>query len=116
TGKPEGPHLLCRGWHLAKPGTASHGTEQIPPARAAPLLDDTPTGFRRCRSCLRTFILIAKDVREVSRSRSDTLPFGALVLDRLLAKGKATDVVSSVYGVREGLLYSKLPRRKMQSD
>ena len=30
-----------------------------------------------------------RDVREVSKSRSDTLPYGALVLDRLLAKGKA---------------------------
>ena len=57
-----------------------------------------------------------RNVREVSRSRSDTLPFGALVLHRLLLKCKATDVVASVYGVREGLLYSKLPRRKMQSD
>lgn len=57
-----------------------------------------------------------KNVREVSRSRSDTLPWGALVLDRLLAKGKAKDVVASVFGVREGLLYSKLPRRKMMSD
>jgi exopolyphosphatase / guanosine-5'-triphosphate,3'-diphosphate pyrophosphatase len=57
-----------------------------------------------------------KDVREVSRSRSDTLPYGALVLERLLAKSKATDVVASVYGVREGLLYSKLPRKKMESD
>jgi exopolyphosphatase / guanosine-5'-triphosphate,3'-diphosphate pyrophosphatase len=57
-----------------------------------------------------------KDVREVSRSRSDTLPFGALVLERLLAKSKAADVVASVYGVREGLLYSKLPRKKMETD
>jgi exopolyphosphatase / guanosine-5'-triphosphate,3'-diphosphate pyrophosphatase len=57
-----------------------------------------------------------KNVREVSRSRSDTLPFGAMVLDRLLVAGKARDIVSSVYGVREGLLYSKLPRRKMMTD
>ena len=57
-----------------------------------------------------------KDVREVSRSRSDTLPYGALVLERLLAKSKAKDVVASVYGVREGLLYAKLPRKKMESD
>jgi exopolyphosphatase/guanosine-5'-triphosphate,3'-diphosphate pyrophosphatase len=57
-----------------------------------------------------------KDVREVSRSRSDTLPYGALVLERLLVKSKARDVVASVYGVREGLLYSKLPRKKMQAD
>jgi exopolyphosphatase / guanosine-5'-triphosphate,3'-diphosphate pyrophosphatase len=57
-----------------------------------------------------------KNVREVSRSRSDTLPYGALVLDRLLVEGRAKDVVASVYGVREGLLYSKLPRKKMMTD
>lgn len=57
-----------------------------------------------------------KEVKDVSRSRSDTIPFGALVLERLLAKGKAKDVVCSVYGVREGLLYSKLPSHKMESD
>lgn len=57
-----------------------------------------------------------KDVKDMSKSRADTMPFGAMVLDRLLVHGKAKDVVCSVYGVREGMLYSKLPRKKMQSD
>jgi exopolyphosphatase / guanosine-5'-triphosphate,3'-diphosphate pyrophosphatase len=57
-----------------------------------------------------------KDIREVSKSRSDTMPYGALVLNRLLEHSKPRDTVVSVYGVREGLLYSKLPRRKMQAD
>ncbi len=57
-----------------------------------------------------------KDVKDISRSRVDTMPFGAMVLERLLAHSKARDVVISVYGVREGLLFSKLPRKKMQSD
>jgi exopolyphosphatase/guanosine-5'-triphosphate,3'-diphosphate pyrophosphatase len=57
-----------------------------------------------------------KDVKDMSKSRVDTMPFGAMVLDRLLEHGKAKDVVVSVYGVREGLLFSKLPRKKMQSD
>lgn len=57
-----------------------------------------------------------KDIREVSRSRSDTMPYGALVLNRLLEHSKPKDVVCSVLGVREGLLYSRLPRRKMQAD
>jgi exopolyphosphatase/guanosine-5'-triphosphate,3'-diphosphate pyrophosphatase len=57
-----------------------------------------------------------KDIRQVSRSRSDTMPYGALVLNRLLEHSKSKEVVCSVYGVREGLLYSKLPRRKMQAD
>ena len=57
-----------------------------------------------------------KDVKDMSKSRVETMPFGALVLNRLLHYGKAKEVMVSVYGVREGLLYSKLPRRKMQSD
>jgi exopolyphosphatase / guanosine-5'-triphosphate,3'-diphosphate pyrophosphatase len=57
-----------------------------------------------------------RDVRDVSKSRVETLPFGALVLERLMLASKASDVIFSVYGVREGLLYSKLPRKKMQTD
>ncbi len=57
-----------------------------------------------------------KDVKDMSKSRVDTMPFGAMVLERLLAHSKPTDVMVSVYGVREGLLFSKLPRKKMQSD
>lgn len=57
-----------------------------------------------------------KDVKDMSKSRADTMPFGAMVLSRLLAHSKAKDVMTSVYGVREGLLFSKLPRKKMQSD
>src|SRR5262249_33339126 len=41
-----------------------------------------------------------KDIRTVSRNRSDTLPYGALVLEQLLAKSRAKDVVVSIYGVR----------------
>ena len=57
-----------------------------------------------------------KDVKDMSKSRVDTMPFGAMVLERLLHHSTARDVVISVYGVREGLLYSKLPRKKMESD
>jgi exopolyphosphatase / guanosine-5'-triphosphate,3'-diphosphate pyrophosphatase len=57
-----------------------------------------------------------KNVKDVSRSRIDTMPFGALVLERLLRKGKAEAVVSSVFGVREGMLFSKLTRDKQNAD
>ena len=57
-----------------------------------------------------------KEIREVSKSRSDTMPFGALVLERLLHHCQAASVEISVYGVREGLLFSKLPGRKRNSD
>ena len=57
-----------------------------------------------------------KDVKDVSKSRSETMPYGAMVLERLLHYSKPEDVVCSVYGVREGFLYAKLPRKKMKSD
>ncbi len=57
-----------------------------------------------------------KDVKDMSKARIDTLPFGAMILDRLMHLGKANDVVISVFGVREGLLFSKLPRKKMGYD
>lgn len=57
-----------------------------------------------------------RDVKDMSKARIETMPYGAMVLDRLLHYGKPKDVVLSVYGVREGLLFSKLPRKKMASD
>ena len=57
-----------------------------------------------------------KDVKDMSKARIDTLPYGAMILDRLMHFGKAKDVVISVFGVREGLLFSKLPRKKMEYD
>lgn len=57
-----------------------------------------------------------KDIRMVSRSRSDTLPYGAMVLERLLHLSSAKGVIVSVFGVREGLLFSKLKQSKRQAD
>lgn len=57
-----------------------------------------------------------KTVRAVSRSRADTLPYGALVLERILARSKARNVIVSVFGVREGLIFSKLDKRKREAD
>jgi exopolyphosphatase/guanosine-5'-triphosphate,3'-diphosphate pyrophosphatase len=57
-----------------------------------------------------------RDIRDISKSRTETMPYGAMVLERLLEHSKAKSVVCSVYGVREGLLYAKLPRRKMELD
>ena len=57
-----------------------------------------------------------KDIPILSRSRADTLPFGAMVLDRILTVGKPRSVVISAHGLREGLLYSKLDRKVRVSD
>lgn len=55
-------------------------------------------------------------VGEISRNRAETMPYGALVLQRLLELGKPDDVVVSAWGVREGLLFSKFNRKKRARD
>ena len=57
-----------------------------------------------------------RDIPALSKSRSDTLPYGALVLERILAEARASEVVVSALGVREGLLFEQLKRRKREAD
>ncbi len=55
-------------------------------------------------------------VAAISRNRAETLPYGALVLDRLLSLANCDDVVMSAWGLREGLLFSKFTRKKRARD
>lgn len=57
-----------------------------------------------------------KGIKDVSKSRSATMPYGSLVLERLIEHGRPGEVVTSVYGVREGFLYSNLPEKKAKLD
>jgi len=52
----------------------------------------------------------------ISSNRADTLPYGALVINRLIKKTGLSEVVLSAYGVREGLLYSKLSSKQRKGD
>ena len=56
------------------------------------------------------------DIGAVSSNRAETLPMGALVMARLLAHAQPRSVVFSAWGLREGLLHSKLPKKKRQRD
>ncbi len=55
-------------------------------------------------------------VPDVSRRRLETLPYAALVLEKALEVTGAANVVISAYGVREGLLYSRLSATERQQD
>jgi exopolyphosphatase/guanosine-5'-triphosphate,3'-diphosphate pyrophosphatase len=57
-----------------------------------------------------------KGIDAVSKSRSETLPLAALVLQRLLVRTKPQSVMTSIYGVREGLLFGQLKKRVRDSD
>lgn len=55
-------------------------------------------------------------IPDISERRIDTLPFGALVLDRLIGAMKAKEVVVSAYGLREGILFDHLGKREQAKD
>ena len=53
---------------------------------------------------------------DVPRPRREVLPYGALVLERLLRRMKPKEVVFSVFGIREGLLFSLLSETERRKD
>jgi exopolyphosphatase/guanosine-5'-triphosphate,3'-diphosphate pyrophosphatase len=57
-----------------------------------------------------------KGIELVSRPRREVLPFGALVLERLLKQLEPGTVHFSVFGIREGLLYSLLSATERKKD
>ncbi|HEY0267003.1 MAG TPA: Ppx/GppA family phosphatase [Rhizomicrobium sp.] len=57
-----------------------------------------------------------RKIRVVSKRRAESLPYGAVVLERLLEAGDIRDVVISAYGLREGLLYARLPTEERAKD
>lgn len=57
-----------------------------------------------------------KGIDAVSNSRAETLPLSALVLERILAHSAPARFTTSVYGVREGVLFKKLKKRVRDTD
>ena len=55
-------------------------------------------------------------IEEISRPRREVLPYGALVLERLLKKLEPRAVHFSVFGIREGLVYSLLSETERRKD
>jgi exopolyphosphatase / guanosine-5'-triphosphate,3'-diphosphate pyrophosphatase len=57
-----------------------------------------------------------RGIEEISKARRDVLPYGALVLERVVRQMKPLEVVFSVYGIREGLLYKLLSKAEQRRD
>jgi exopolyphosphatase / guanosine-5'-triphosphate,3'-diphosphate pyrophosphatase len=57
-----------------------------------------------------------RKIKVVSKRRSEALPYGAVVLERLLVAGDIKDVVISAYGLREGLFYARLSPEDRAKD
>src|SRR5580700_7549588 len=57
-----------------------------------------------------------RKIKVVSKRRAESLPYGAVVLERLLMAGEIKDVVISAYGLREGLFYARLSAEDRAKD
>jgi exopolyphosphatase/guanosine-5'-triphosphate,3'-diphosphate pyrophosphatase len=55
-------------------------------------------------------------IRDISSARRETVPYGALVLERLIKQMKPRSIVISVLGIREGLLYSLMSEKEREKD
>ena len=55
-------------------------------------------------------------IRDISGARRETIPYGSLVLERLLRVVKPRAVVISVFGIREGLLCTMLSEAERRKD
>jgi exopolyphosphatase/guanosine-5'-triphosphate,3'-diphosphate pyrophosphatase len=55
-------------------------------------------------------------IEVIAKARRPLLPYAALVLENLIRIGKPEDIVISVLGVREGLLYSLLSEKERKKD
>jgi exopolyphosphatase / guanosine-5'-triphosphate,3'-diphosphate pyrophosphatase len=52
----------------------------------------------------------------IAKARREVLPYGALVLERLLRLMQPSQVVFSVFGIREGFIYELLPAFEKKRD
>ena len=57
-----------------------------------------------------------KGIEGVSKTRRALLPYGAIVLQEIIAAMKPSKIVVSALGVREGFLYSLLPQEEQRTD
>lgn len=66
--------------------------------------------------CANTSPRALRKMAGVSTGREETLPYGALLLNRLLARMQPEAILFSAYGVREGLIYSLLNPAEQMAD
>ncbi len=69
-----------------------------------------------CQMVVRRDVDTIDRIEVVSRARRALLPFGAAVMEKILRRTKAREVVMSALGLREGLLYDLLPEAERRRD
>ena len=55
-------------------------------------------------------------IPDVSERRIEALPYGALLMNKVLEAMQAREVVISAYGLREGILFEQLPLEEQNKD
>jgi exopolyphosphatase/guanosine-5'-triphosphate,3'-diphosphate pyrophosphatase len=72
--------------------------------------------LRLCKVISRLSMKSLERMRVVSRRRAESLPYGAIVLERLLLASEMKEIVISAYGLREGLVYAQLAEDERAKD
>ena len=77
----------------------------------------TPDAIEFCGKLIKTKKMSSlKGIEGISSARREIIPFGALVLESLLKRIQPSEVVISVCGIREGLLYKLLAPEDQRKD
>lgn len=72
--------------------------------------------LRLCKVVSRLSMKSLERMKTVSRRRAESLPYGAIVLERLLLATDMKDVVVSAYGLREGIVFAGLAEDDRAQD
>ena len=113
----QGADVLRRRRHLAVARQDAHGPDPLSIASDAGLSALHREALDLCEQFRKTKKpLDIPGIAGVARARREVLPFGAIVLDRLLRRMQPRQVVFSVFGIREGLIYSLLPPHEKIRD
>ncbi len=117
SGPAQGPQSLCGGRHLAQHRAHPHGADALSAACAAQLHDRSRAGALGGRSGLASLFVFAQGHQVgVAKPHPIRCPMARWCSNACWPSQRSSRWWSSIYGVREGLLYSKLPKRKREAD
>ncbi len=92
-------HALCGGRHLAQFRPRGHGGAELPLHVLQHYVIPRGRALRLCRLLAGLSRDSVRKIRVVSKRRAESLPYGAVVLERLIETGDIRDVVISAYGL-----------------
>ncbi|WP_350333843.1 Ppx/GppA phosphatase family protein [Coralliovum pocilloporae] len=69
-----------------------------------------------CKEIIQEELSRVDSIYAVSKPRRALLPYGAMALAELIRRGEPSELIVSIYGVREGHLYSMMDQREREKD